>query len=81
MSKKLYASRDVRGLEKYYTDHVMAMTAEGLHSKSDIAAELAYRDQQRDRLLTLATKWCDKDHHDWQEILHIAGTEKGNSDV
>ena len=25
------------------------------------------------RLLTLATKHCPKDHHDWQEIQRIAG--------
>lgn len=44
---KLYAERDIMQLDKagnYYCKHLMAMTAEGLHSKSDIAAELAYRD-------------------------------------
>lgn len=40
-----YAQRDARELGEYYTKHVQAMTAEGLHSKSAIAAELAYRDQ------------------------------------
>lgn len=29
-----------------YADHVLAMTAEGLHDKSDIAAELARRDKR-----------------------------------
>lgn len=33
-------------LEPYYSQHVMAMTVEKLHSKSDIAAQLAWRDQQ-----------------------------------
>lgn len=45
--QKLYAERDIMQLDKagnYYCKHIMAMTAEGLHSKSDIAAELAYRD-------------------------------------
>lgn len=28
---------------------------------------------ERDRLLVLATKHCHKTHHDWQEILRIAG--------
>ena len=28
---------------------------------------------ERNRLLTLATKHCPRDHHDWQEILRIAG--------
>ncbi len=42
--KKLYAERDIIGLGQIYCDHVMAMTAEELHAKSDIAAELAFRD-------------------------------------
>ncbi len=44
---KLYAERDIMQLDKdgdYYFDHAMAMTVERLHSKSDIAAELGYRD-------------------------------------
>lgn len=44
---KLYDHRDVMALNKHgnvYVRHVEAMTAEGLHSKSDIAAELAWRD-------------------------------------
>lgn len=28
---------------------------------------------ERNRLLVLATKHCDKEHHDWLEILRIAG--------
>ena len=46
-TKKLYAERDALELDiagGYYGRHVHAMTAEQLHSKSDIAAELAYRD-------------------------------------
>ena len=42
----LYADRDPSKLEPWYSQHVNAMTAEGLHSKSDIAAELAHRDRQ-----------------------------------
>lgn len=48
-----YARRDLAGLDKaggYYHRHVAAMTEEGLHSKSDIAAELAWRDHVIDRL-------------------------------
>ena len=37
-------------LEPYYSAHVSAMTTEGLHSKSNIAAELAFRDQEIARL-------------------------------
>lgn len=25
--------------------------------------------KERDRCLVIATKWCDKNHHDWKEIL------------
>lgn len=28
-------------------------------------------EKQRDRLLTLTVKWCDKSHHDWEEIKAI----------
>ncbi len=45
MADKLYAKRDPRELGEFYTRHIMAMTEEGLHEKSDIAAELAYRDR------------------------------------
>lgn len=49
MSKKLYAERDIEGLDEdgnFYFKHVMAMTSEGLHGKSAIAAELGYRDSK-----------------------------------
>ena len=48
----LYAgleARDPMALDDagdHYTKHVMAMTAEKLHSKADIAAELGYRDMR-----------------------------------
>jgi hypothetical protein len=47
---KLYAERDVIAQMQHYVRHVEAMTAEGLHSKSDIAAELAHRDIEIERL-------------------------------
>jgi K+/H+ antiporter YhaU regulatory subunit KhtT len=43
---KLYAERDIMEMGQGYFEHVLAMTAEGLHDKSDIAAELAWRDEQ-----------------------------------
>ncbi|MBN1085586.1 hypothetical protein JNO12_12620 [Erwinia aphidicola] len=46
---KQYSERDAMeldGVGGYYFRHVLAMTAEGLHSKSDIAAELGWRDMQ-----------------------------------
>lgn len=49
MSENLYAERDIIQLDRdgnYYCQHVDRMTAEKLHSKSDIAAELGHRDQR-----------------------------------
>jgi hypothetical protein len=42
--QKLYAQRDVATMGDFYSRHISAMTGEGLHDKSDIAAELAWRD-------------------------------------
>ena len=41
-----YAERDIEQLGDYYMVHIDAMTVESLHSKSCIAAELAFRDQR-----------------------------------
>lgn len=43
---KLYAERDIMSdeLSPRFADHMDAMTGEGLNGKSEIAAELAYRD-------------------------------------
>lgn len=46
-SNNLYAERDIEALDEigsFYYQHISAMTAESLHSKSAIAAELGYRD-------------------------------------
>jgi chromosome segregation ATPase len=40
-----YAERDIEQLDNYYMVHIDAMTVESLRSKSDIAAELAFRDE------------------------------------
>lgn len=56
-----YAPRDHRALGEHYLRHVSAMTGEGLHAKSDIAAELAWRDAEIERLRKtldeIATYW------------------------
>jgi hypothetical protein len=46
----LYPEQDHMALGDYYLRHVDAMTGEGLHAKSDIAAQLAWRDREIDRL-------------------------------
>lgn len=55
---KNYAQRDIENQE-FYIHHVAAMTEEDLHSKSDIAAELAHRDAKIKRL-----------HEALTEVLH-----------
>lgn len=52
----LYEERDHLALGDDYLRHVDAMTREGLHAKSAIAAELAYRDA-RIRQLEAALTW------------------------
>ncbi|MEI7195010.1 hypothetical protein WCT81_04595 [Pectobacterium versatile] len=47
MDNNLYEERDIIQLDvsgNFYCQHVHHMTSESLHSKSDIAAELGYRD-------------------------------------
>lgn len=66
MTIKLYAERNLEALGFYYVNHIDAMTGEQLHSKSDIAAELAVRDRtidqlraERDRLYVAAKRMYD----------------------
>lgn len=47
---KHYAKRDPEAQGTHYENHVYAMTTEGLHAKSAIAAELAHRDIEIERL-------------------------------
>ena len=35
--------------------------------------------EERDRLLVLATYHCPREHHDWQELLQIAGAKQAAS--
>lgn len=56
----LYREHDPIMQGMYYTRHVEAMTAEGLHDKGAIASELAARDIELDTLrnsLLVMTKW------------------------
>ena len=52
MAERLYDVGERRpfNLEPHYSLHVSAMTTERLHEKSDIAAELAFRDARIDEL-------------------------------
>lgn len=77
MSEKLYAERDCEELGEDYMRHLSAMTTEKLHSKGDIAAELAWRDREIRRLRTALEhyanmpidrpdldRWCEVHEHD-----------------
>lgn len=55
---RLYPEQDPESLEPFYTRHLQAMTAEGLHEKSDIAAQLAVRDQQLNMVLMANSSWA-----------------------
>ena len=48
--KPIYAKRSHRAQGSHYTKHICHMTGEGLHDKSEIAAELAHRDIEIERL-------------------------------
>ena len=56
--KTHYAERDHSKQGKHYMAHVSAMTGETLHSKSAIAAELAHRDIEIERLRAALSKLC-----------------------
>ena len=57
----LYPKQNPTKLEPYYRNHVLAMTAEGLNSKSDIAAQLAWRDKRIDELKALLHDYANID--------------------
>ena len=50
---KHYPKHSAQDLGQDYMNHVMAMTSEGLHSKSDIAVQLAWRDAELRRLVAI----------------------------
>lgn len=69
-----YAERDIMELDElggHYCRHVNAMTAEGLHSKSDIAAELGYRDW---RIANLEAQLAELEA-DKKTLLDMASTQ------
>jgi hypothetical protein len=53
MSESVYPEQDHEDLGEHYMRHVEAMTAEGLHEKSAIAGQLAWRDRDLERLRKL----------------------------
>src|SRR5690606_32041610 len=86
----LYADRDPSKLEPWYSQHVSAMTAEGLHSKSDIAAELAHRDRQIRELMerivaleqqneALASRLDSAENAMREVVSHLRNSQRGST--
>lgn len=83
---KHYADRNIIALDKaggYYSRHVMALTREDLHSKSDIAAELAWRDAEIDRLKAVLAKAiapkAEPAMSTWERLLQLANEESNDA--
>lgn len=57
-----YFPRDPRLLEPFFSEHMEAMTVEGLHDKADIARELAFRDKQIAILKEFLQHWISDGH-------------------
>lgn len=88
-TEKLYAERDICEQDEkggFYFKHVLAMTAEGLHSKSDIAAELAHRDlriQQLEAVLNSTRDYLAKHAVGFYgtALANVIDETMGNNDV
>jgi len=68
----MYANRDIESdeaLERYYYQHLDAMTTQDLRSKAAIAAELAYRDAmlEKAQALILDLELLRNDQFYWRE--------------
>lgn len=71
-----YPDVDPRELEPEFSIHMLAMTAEGLHGKSEIAAQLALRDK---RFLKLQSDMLENEAEERQAVvpspLHLAAVK------
>jgi hypothetical protein len=78
-----YAKRDHMMLDRqggHYSRHVSAMTAEGLHAKSDIAGELAFRDWKIAALLDRLDA-AEKELTTLWEAIGLASTIKSDMEI
>ena len=50
MTQPMYPNKNPEDYATDFAEHMQAMTAEGLHSKSDIAVQLSWRDAELRRL-------------------------------
>jgi len=70
--KPIYAKRDTEAQGSHYTKHVCHMTGEGLHDKSEIAAELAHRDIEIERLRGLVLRIQKTEDQSWESCDSIS---------
>jgi hypothetical protein len=70
-----YPEHSARQLGQFYVDHVMAMTREKLHEKSDIAIQLAWRDAELRRLREANLELLDSLKHARWRIANLVGPE------
>jgi len=76
MDIKHYAERDIEAQGVAYIRHIRHMTSEGLWSKSDIAAELAHRDNRIKELKDLLKYFmtADANSPDFDNKMSLALT-------
>lgn len=53
-------------------DELIARLQHTANELSELQRNREYTCKLAMRLLTLATKWCERDHHDWDEIKRLA---------
>lgn len=78
-----YAERNIESLDEagnHYLIHIDAMTVESLHSKSEIAAELAYRDMRIENKQKTIIEQADKlkaltSFADWVLDATVSGSD------
>lgn len=72
----LYSRRDPISLGEHYTRHVAAMTEEDLRAKSDIAAELAWRDTEIERLQGVVSGGLVAGVSNWRDVSNALAFAK-----
>ena len=71
MSEYEIGNRDPRSMGKFYTKHISAMTEEGLYEKSDIAAELAWRDMQLAEAKLEIERFVERKYDAYEKLPHL----------
>ncbi len=74
MDKEKITDRYTKNAKDF--DQIVVDTFKIIEGKNELIKELRKRnnglEKSRGRLLTLATKHCPQEHHDWSELLDLA---------